>query len=106
MTKEELIRIVIKKVELITLAENGFMPNFLKTIDIRFKNNCWDNFLSFHNNKGKPHSFKDFPAIIRSSRIKEWYKNGKLHRDGDKPARIWPDGRKECWKSGKYIKNL
>jgi len=38
------------------------------------------------NEKGQIHSFNDKPAIIRyetedSAENKEWYKEGKLHRD-------------------------
>ena len=33
---------------------------------------------------------------------KEWYKEGKLHRDGDLPAVIWADGDKEWYKEGKW----
>ena len=32
---------------------------------------------------------------------RQWYLNGKLHREGDKPAREWADGTKEWWLNGK-----
>jgi hypothetical protein len=30
-----------------------------------------------------------------------WFKNGKLHRDGDKPSNIWSDGTLWWFKNGK-----
>lgn len=77
------------------------------------------------NDEGDLHSFDDLPAIEHSNGILEYWKNGKLdrdgdrpaiihpngteyyyrdgelHRDGDKPAIIKPDGEKEYYKNGK-----
>lgn len=44
------------------------------------------------------HSFKDEPAFLFLTEIKEWWKNGKLHRDKDQPAVIDEYGER-------YIKN-
>jgi hypothetical protein len=48
-----------------------------------------------------PHSIYDLPVIsYRGDR--EWYKEGKLHRDGDLPAKIYAGGQREDWyKEGK-----
>lgn len=51
-------------------------------------------------NKGKPHSFDDAPAY-QSSKVRKWYADGQLHRDGDKPAVVWRHGALEWWSRGK-----
>ena len=51
--------------------------------------------------KGKLHRDGDKPAIICHDGTRKWYKNGKLHRDGDEPAVIHHDGTKEWYKNGK-----
>ena len=47
------------------------------------------------------HRDSDQPAVIYSSELQKYYKNGKLHRDGDKPAMIYPNGSKFYFKNGK-----
>ena len=39
--------------------------------------------------------------IIEEQGIKEWYRNGKLHRDGDLPAVECVNGTKEWYRNGK-----
>jgi len=47
------------------------------------------------------HSFNDEPALIYAeSGFREWYRNGKVHRD-DGPAVLWADGQQEWWRDGK-----
>lgn len=50
------------------------------------------------------------PSIVQTSGRREWYLNGRLHRDGDLPAVVWPDpdpakiiydAAKEWWVHGK-----
>ena len=50
---------------------------------------------------GKLHRDGDLPAIVWKNGGKEWYKNGKYHRDGDLPAIEYADGDKYWWKNGK-----
>lgn len=45
------------------------------------------------------HSFNDQPAVSDPT-CKEWYRNGKLHRDNDKPAMIFWNGSEEWFKNG------
>jgi hypothetical protein len=47
-----------------------------------------------------PHSIDDLPAVITASGHQEWYKEGKLHRDGDLPAVIYVNGSQEWYKEG------
>jgi antitoxin component YwqK of YwqJK toxin-antitoxin module len=49
---------------------------------------------------GKLHREGDLPAIIYSGGTQIWYKNGKQHREGDLPAFINVDGRQEWYKNG------
>ena len=42
----------------------------------------------------------DGPAVERADGTKEWYKNGKRHRDGNLPAIEWSDGTKMWGKNG------
>ena len=49
---------------------------------------------------GKHHR-EDGPAIEYASGTKEWYLNGKLHRE-DGPACEWADGNKYWYLNGKY----
>jgi len=49
----------------------------------------------------QPHNY-DGLAIINKYRGQEWFKEGKLHRDGDQPATIYADGTQEWWKEGKF----
>ena len=51
---------------------------------------------------GKLHR-DDGPAIECADGSKHWYKDGKLHRD-DGPAIEWANGSKEWYKDGKIIK--
>jgi hypothetical protein len=44
------------------------------------------------------YTYRDFENKI------EFYKNGKLHRDGDKPAVVLADCRKEWWIDGRRFK--
>jgi hypothetical protein len=48
-----------------------------------------------------PHSIDDLPAVINCYGDKEWYKEGKLHRDCDLPAIIGLRGQAEWYKEGK-----
>lgn len=52
----------------------------------------------FHN--GKCHRDNDQPAIVYLE-MKEWFHHGKVHRDNDEPAIIGPDGYKEWYNHGK-----
>jgi antitoxin component YwqK of YwqJK toxin-antitoxin module len=54
------------------------------------------NKICLHHN---PHSIGDLPTITRYG-DQEWYKEGKLHRDGDLPARIFPNGDQYWYKEG------
>jgi hypothetical protein len=47
-----------------------------------------------------PHSIADLPAVIDADGNQEWYKEGKLHRDGDLPAVIYPSGYQGWYKEG------
>ena len=49
---------------------------------------------------GKPHR-KDKPAIISCDGSREYWFDGKLHRDGDKPSIIDPNGTMKYFKHGK-----
>ena len=51
--------------------------------------------------EGKLYREGDQPAVIYADGMKEWYKDGKLHRDNDQPAIIWADGTKFWYKEGK-----
>jgi hypothetical protein len=48
-----------------------------------------------------PHSIDDLPAVIDANGAREWYKEGKLHRDGDLPAIIFVTGSQHWYKEGK-----
>jgi antitoxin component YwqK of YwqJK toxin-antitoxin module len=50
---------------------------------------------------GKLHREGDLPAVEWDG-SKFWYKNGKLHREGDLPAVEYPDGSKFWFKNGQY----
>ena len=52
---------------------------------------------------GKLHRDNDLPACIYPNKKKEWYRNDKLHRDYDLPAVICKDGRKEWYNNGVKI---
>ena len=45
-------------------------------------------------------SYKTYEVLVYDSGSKEWYLNGKLHRE-DGPAVEWSDGDKEWWLNGK-----
>jgi hypothetical protein len=49
---------------------------------------------------GRLHRDGDKPAIIRVDGTQHWFKDGKRHRGGDNPAVIWADGRKEWYRNG------
>jgi hypothetical protein len=55
------------------------------------------NKICLHHN---PHSIDDLPIISRYGK-QEWYKEGKLHRDGDLPATIYVNGDQYWYKEGK-----
>jgi hypothetical protein len=52
-------------------------------------------------NDGKRHRDNDKPAIIGYDGSESWYKDGELHRDNDEPAFISSYGTKEYWKNDK-----
>ena len=52
---------------------------------------------------GKPHSFRDFPAVICANGTKHWCQHGKSHRDSNKPAVIYADGSKYWFRHGNLI---
>ena len=41
------------------------------------------------------------PAVFWINGHREWWRNGRLHRDHDEPAVIYKDGTQEWWKNGK-----
>jgi hypothetical protein len=51
--------------------------------------------------EGKLHRDGDLPARIFTDGANYWYKEGKCHRDGDLPARIFAAGTKSWYKKGK-----
>ena len=51
---------------------------------------------------GKRHRDGDLPAYEEVDGTKEWYKDGKLHRDGDLPAVEYSNGDKLWYKYGKH----
>ena len=50
--------------------------------------------------QGKYHSYGGNPARVYWG-TSEWYKHGKLHREGDLPAVEGPRGHKEWWIDGR-----
>jgi len=54
----------------------------------------------YRNESGQYHR-EDGPAIIHNSGSKEWFINGKLHREGGLPAVEWYNGDKSWWINGK-----
>ena len=50
---------------------------------------------------GKQHRDGDLPAVEGVNGYKCWYKNGEVHRDGDLPAIEYGDGTKYWYKNGK-----
>ena len=50
---------------------------------------------------GKWHRDDDLPAIEYATGTKEWYKNGKRHRENDMPAIEYANGNKEWYLNGK-----
>jgi hypothetical protein len=55
--------------------------------------------------EGKLHRDGDLPAVIYDDGDQFWYKEGKLHRDGDLPAVIYDDGDQHWYKEGKHHRN-
>ena len=51
----------------------------------------------------QPHSIDDLPAVIKPNGCQEWYKEGKLHRDGDLPAVILSNGSQYWYKEGGIV---
>jgi hypothetical protein len=49
----------------------------------------------------QPHSIDDLPAVIKPDGCQEWYKDGRLHRDGDLPAIIDSNGDRFWYKEDK-----
>ena len=49
-----------------------------------------------HDSEGRLHSLNDQPARVYWG-ISEWYKHGKLHRDGGLPTVVTDRGQKEWW---------
>ena len=49
---------------------------------------------------GKLHRDGDMPALVSISGLQAWYKDGKLHRDNDMPAIVHVNGDKEWVKDG------
>jgi hypothetical protein len=49
--------------------------------------------------KKRLHSRGDEPAVVTQTK-KEWYKEGRLHRDGDLPAVVMADGTQMWYKRG------
>jgi hypothetical protein len=43
------------------------------------------------------HSVDDAPALVSTSGVSGWYRNGKKHRDNDQPAEIWPEVSLQRW---------
>ena len=50
--------------------------------------------------RGEYHSYNGKPARVYWG-ISEWYKHGKLHREGDLPAVEGSRGHKEWWVDGR-----
>ena len=50
---------------------------------------------------GKLHREGDQPACIWADGTKKWFKEGKLHREGDQPAIVRSNGKKYWYKGGK-----
>ena len=40
------------------------------------------------------------PAYINGDSLSQWYKNGRLHRNGDNPAYVQADCLREWYKDG------
>jgi len=57
-------------------------------------------------NNGKWHREKDLPAVIcfDIDQNKYWFKKGKWHREKDLPSLIYRTGKKSWYKDGKFIK--
>ena len=70
------------KLNLIIIV-NGYMFLY-KNMYGEIRSNTYDE-------NGLLHSFNDEPAVI-TSHVKQWYKNGKLHRDGKLPAVEYENG--------------
>jgi hypothetical protein len=51
--------------------------------------------IRWYNEAGLLHREDDLPAVEYATGTKQWYKNGKRHRE-DGPACEYPDGTK-CW---------
>jgi antitoxin component YwqK of YwqJK toxin-antitoxin module len=45
------------------------------------------------------------PAVELANGGREWYQNGKLHRDGDLPAVELANGGREWYQEGKRYRN-
>ncbi len=66
----------------------------------RYKIVEWANGSKEYWKDGKRHRDGDLPALEWASGSKEYWKDGKRHRDGDLPALEWASGYKEYWKDG------
>ena len=51
---------------------------------------------------GKRHRDNDLPSVVYVSGYKEWFQNGERHRDNDLPAIEYANGYKEWFKNGIY----
>jgi hypothetical protein len=64
----------------------------------------WSNGLREWFRSGKLHREGDQPAVILPDGSRLWYREGELHRDGDRPAVIGADGLEGIWKRDKKCK--
>ena len=55
---------------------------------------------------GKRHRDDDKPAIVNHDGSQSWYQNGKPHREGDLPAAIFADGNKYWYINGNLYKYI
>ena len=53
---------------------------------------------------GRLHRDGGLPALERASGSKQWWVDGRLHRDGGLPAVEWASGYKEWYVDGKRVK--
>jgi len=62
-----------------------------------------DKFTITKDEEGRAHSHNNDPAIVFSTGVKYWCKNGLIHREGKFPAIQKPCGTKEYWDNGQFL---
>jgi len=78
------IKFKLQKLRFATFAER-ILP---LTIKYPYYDTIVKDSIKYTRCNGIIHSRNDEPAVIYPSGDKEWYRYGKLHRDGDEPAVI------------------